>query len=103
MLYVISEEMIPVCELDNRIGYHSEAHGHKIFPEKLTARIEKLKELLLTEFVEVRERIEGGDAPLEFYSGIGSKVEYANDGGYHIAAGILHGNEAHQKRVVGIT
>ena len=71
-----SAALIPICEGDNRIGYHSEAHGHKIFPEKLTARIEKLKELLSTEFVEVRERIEGGDAPLEFYSGIGSKVVY---------------------------
>ena len=70
----ISEKMIPICENDNRIGYHSEAHGHKIFPEKLLWRIEKLKELLATEFVEVEGRIDRGKMPLAFYCGEGGKV-----------------------------
>lgn len=70
----ISERLIPICEKDNRIGYHSEAHGHKIFPEKLNWRIEKLKEVLKTEFAEVASRIEEGKTPLEFYTGKESKV-----------------------------
>lgn len=72
----ISEKMIGICQSDNRIGYHSEAHGHKIFPEKLHWRIEKLRELLATEFVEVEERMADGLLPLAFYGGDGSKVVY---------------------------
>ena len=72
----ISEKMIPICQRDNRIGYHSEAHGHKIFPDKLRWRIERLKDLLATEFVEVEGRIEAGLPPLAFYTGEGSKVVY---------------------------
>ena len=71
-----STELIPVCEKDNRIGYHSEAHGHKIFPEKLKWRIDELHKLLNTEFPEVRSRIESGLLPLEFYTGQGSAVVY---------------------------
>ncbi len=70
----ISEKMIPITERDNRIGYHSEAHGHKIFPQKLAWRIDCLKELLSTEFPEVERRISDGKAPLEFYTGTGSRV-----------------------------
>ncbi len=72
----ISEKMIDICRNDNRIGYHSEAHGHKIFPEKLRWRIEKLLELLKTEFVEVEGRIANGLLPLAFYGGEGSSVVY---------------------------
>ena len=72
----ISEKMIGICQNDNRIGYHSEAHGHKIFPEKLRWRIEKLHELLKTEFIEVEGRINAGMPPLAFYCGEGSKVVY---------------------------
>ena len=64
-----SREMIDVCNADCRLGYHSEAEGFKFFPEKLEDRIESLKELLRTEFPEVRERMEKGVAPLEFYLG----------------------------------
>ena len=31
--------MIPLCENDNRLGYHSEAEGFKFFPEKLNDRM----------------------------------------------------------------
>ncbi len=71
-----SERLIPICEADNRIGYHSEAHGHKIFPEKLRWRIEKLQKLLETEFPEVEARIKNGEVPLAFYAGEGSKRVY---------------------------
>jgi hypothetical protein len=64
-----SEDMIPLCEADNRLGWHSEAEGYKYHPEKLKARIEKLKILLETEFKEVEERIEKGLVPLTYYIG----------------------------------
>jgi len=65
----ISKKLIPICENDNRIGYHSEAHGHKIFPEKLKWRIGELERLLREDFAEVRERIRLGLPPLAFYRG----------------------------------
>ncbi len=64
-----SQAMIPLCEADNRLGWHSEAEGYKFHPEKLNARIEKLKILLETEFKEVEERIEKGLVPLTYYIG----------------------------------
>ena len=66
----ISTALIPITEKDIRIGYHSEANGYKIFPEKLKWRIEKLKELLSTEFIKVEERIKNNQIPLEFYYGL---------------------------------
>lgn len=64
-----SRKMISLCERDSRLGYHSEAEGFKFFPEKLASRIEYLENLLKTEFSEVRERIERGLSPLEYYEG----------------------------------
>jgi len=68
-----TKQMIPLCENDNRLGYHSEAEGFKFFPNKLKYRIEKLKELMATEFPEVQARIECGRAPLEYYSPEGKR------------------------------
>lgn len=65
-----SRAMIPLCEGDGRLGYHSEAEGYKFFPEKLTDRIKQLQELLDTEFAEVKQRIENGLPPLEYYAGV---------------------------------
>ncbi len=65
-----SENMIVLCNNDARLGYHSEAEGYKFFPEKMLDRINQLKELLATEFVEVEERINKGLSPLEYYDGI---------------------------------
>ena len=64
-----SEAMIPLCEADNRLGWHSEAEGYKYHPEKLKARIEKLRQLLKTEFREVEQRIANGLVPLTYYQG----------------------------------
>lgn len=65
-----SEKMIVLCQKDSRLGYHSEAEGYKFFPKKLKYRIEKLRELLNTEFAEIEERIKNQLAPLEFYQGL---------------------------------
>ena len=65
----MSRALIPLCEADGRLGYHSEAHGYKFFKEKLEWRIGELETLLATEFPAVRERIAAGLAPLAFYRG----------------------------------
>ena len=64
-----SLEMIKLCENDIRLGYHSEAEGHKFFPEKLIHRISTLDKLLDTEFVQVENRIANGETPLPFFYG----------------------------------
>ena len=65
----ISTELLPLCKSDIRIGYHSEANGYKIFPEKLKWRINELENLLRTEFVEVEKNIVRNKKPLPFYYG----------------------------------
>ncbi len=64
-----STALIPLCEKYPYLGYMSEANGFKFFKEKLLWRIDSLKELLKTEFVEVEERIKKGLKPLAFYCG----------------------------------
>jgi hypothetical protein len=65
-----SRAMIPLCQADVRLGYHSEGEGYKFFPEKLTDRIGQLEELFETEFPAVRKRIEAGESPLPYYDGV---------------------------------
>ena len=84
----ISASLIPITEKDNRIGYHSEAHGYKIFPEKLKWRIEEMKKLLETEFEAVRRRINAGEKPLPFYYG-----EENDARSYHITESSLQNAE----------
>ena len=66
----ISHKLIPITESDNRIGYHSEAHGYKIFPEKLSWRISEMEKLLETEFPKVQNRLRNREIPLPFYYGM---------------------------------
>jgi len=66
---VLSAEMIPLCESDGRLGYHSEGEGYKFFPKKLRDRINQLRKLLREEFPETRARIGRGEAPLPYYLG----------------------------------
>ncbi len=66
---VLSEAMIPIWEADRCLGYHSEAENYKFFPEKLSWRVEQLKELLETEFPLIEKRIEEGLIPFSFFMG----------------------------------
>ena len=66
----IGSALFPLAEVDNRIGYHSEANGYKIFPEKLKWRIQTLRELLKTDFQQVEERLHQKELPLPFYYGL---------------------------------
>lgn len=64
-----SEAMIPLCQTDLRLGYHSEAEGFKFFPEKLRSRIDALKAVKRNEFALVRQRVSQHLAPLSWYEG----------------------------------
>lgn len=72
----VSAALSALCRQDNRLGYHSEAEGFKYFPEKLAWRIQKLQELLDTEFVRVRQRVDQGQLPLPFYQGLEDSKRY---------------------------
>ena len=61
--------MIPLCQADSRLGYHSEGEGYKFFPEKIWDRISQLEVLLAEEFPRVRSRILAGKPPLAYYLG----------------------------------
>lgn len=63
------KKMIPLCEQDNRLGFHSEAEGFKFFPEKLRYTASRLETLLKTEFPEIRARINDGVPALGYYVG----------------------------------
>lgn len=63
-----SSRMIAAFEKDSRLGFNSHADGYKFFPEKLSWRIERLKELLKTEFPEVEDRLQKGERPLDYSS-----------------------------------
>ena len=62
-----SNRMIEMCNIDPRIGYHSEAEGFKFFKEKLEARIKKLDTLFEEDFEEIRARLLNGKHPLGYY------------------------------------
>ena len=62
-----SNKMIEICNIDPRIGYHSEAEGFKFFKEKLEARIRKLEGLYTEDFEEIRARLLDGKRPLGYY------------------------------------
>ena len=64
-----SRALSRLCEADGRLGYHSEGEGYKFFPKKLAWRVDRLKELLDSEFPEVEARVEQGLPPLAYYAG----------------------------------
>ncbi len=82
-----SEKMIALCNKDSRLGYHSEAEGFKFFPEKLSYRISKLKQLLAEEFPIVLERIASEKAPLGYYYAEGENAYRIGSGAVDIAEG----------------
>ena len=92
-----SKALIPLCEKESRLGYHSEAHGYKFFPEKLEWRTQSLERVLREEFPEVGDRIDGGLAPLGFYVGEGAErvvysggeMPFYTEGTYRDSAGMI--------------
>jgi hypothetical protein len=60
-----TKAMVGLCRKDSRIGYHSEAEGYLFFPEKLTARITLLKQLLDEDF----PRFDRNSPEIDIYTG----------------------------------
>ncbi len=50
-------ELLPLVAADSRLGFHSEAEGYKYFPDLLRWRMQQLRNLLKTEFSEIKSRI----------------------------------------------
>ncbi len=75
-----SDDMYKICLENNAFGYHSEAEGFKFFPEKLKKRAKKLSELLFTEFEEVKNRINKGLYPLDYYIGEEAEIKKYKSG-----------------------
>lgn len=61
-----STKMIGLWKENPGLGYCTHAPGYKFFPEKLQWRVEKLRELLDTEFVEANARVERGEKPIDY-------------------------------------
>lgn len=61
-----SRQMIPLCQNDPRLGYHSEAEGFKFFPEKLKARIDALIRLKNEDFAAAKENLANGKAAIAY-------------------------------------
>jgi hypothetical protein len=57
-----SKRLTKLCEEDSRLGFHSEAESHLYHPTLLAWRIGRLRNLLDTEFAEVRIKMENGCA-----------------------------------------
>ena len=72
-----SEMMIPLCENDPRLGYHSEAEGYKFFPEKLLDRIGKLQRLL-DDFAKAHKRLINGQKAICWQPAAGEKTYCLN-------------------------
>lgn len=63
-----SRKLIELCELDSRLGFHSEAETYQFHKERLLHRIKALEFILETEFPEVEKRIREGRAPFDYYT-----------------------------------
>ena len=55
-----SERLFELCEVDSRLGFHSETEGYKYFPAKLKWRIARLEELLQQDFPRARAAAAAG-------------------------------------------
>ena len=70
------KQMIPLCESDSRLGYHSEAEGYKFFPEKLRDKIRITEKLLTQDFPIAEKRIKEGLSVLDYYDGVEKCVKH---------------------------
>lgn len=55
-----SRRLAELCELDTRLGYHSEAEVYKFYPEKLRWRADFLEHMLANEFRELHTLLTSG-------------------------------------------
>ena len=75
---VQDEQLLPLCEADSRLGFHSEAEGYKYYPARIRWRMGLLKQLLASEFPEIEQRLHQGLAAFPEYTGevtVGNEYE----------------------------
>lgn len=65
----ITDRLLPLCEADSRLGFHSEAEGHKYYPARLRWRRRQLETLLAEEFPAVEARALGAGPLFPAYTG----------------------------------
>ena len=65
----LSEELIGLCQKDDRIGFHSDAEHHILYPERIRWRINMLDTLLAHEFPLVCQQIADGSDPFAEFTG----------------------------------
>lgn len=66
---VIDRELLPLCEAESALGFHSEAEGYKYFPAKIRWRMTKLEKLLKEEFPQVEKALLNGERLFDEYTG----------------------------------
>lgn len=59
----VSNRLAELCELDPRLGYHSEAEVYKYFPEKLKWRTAALQNVLENDLPELEKALAEGKSP----------------------------------------
>lgn len=65
-----SLDMAALCDSNPFLGFHAEAEGYKYFPEKLQWRVDQLRHLLDTEFVEAERAVAAGEDVFPALSGL---------------------------------
>jgi hypothetical protein len=53
----MNKQLLLLCEIDSRLGFHSEAEGYKYFPEKIKWRMEQLTNVLANDVPELKKII----------------------------------------------
>ena len=62
--------MVELCELNPFLGFQAEAEGYTYSPDELRWRVERLQNMLQTEFTEAKIAIEAGDNVFPDESGL---------------------------------
>lgn len=65
-----SSDIAVLCDSNPFLGFHAEAEGYKYFPAKLQWRVDLLRQLLDTEFVEAGQAVEEGKDVFAAFSGM---------------------------------
>ena len=63
------EELLPLCEQDSRLGFHSEAEGYKYFSAKIRWRMDQLRRVLAEDFPAFERAVQNGDLLHAEYTG----------------------------------
>jgi len=65
----LDEQLLPLCERDSRLGFHSEAEGYKYFPAKIRWRMGQLRKVLAGDVPELERLIRDGQLLFPDYTG----------------------------------